>query len=66
MRKRRRTFKNALNSAIRLGLGPNTQPVRSYTTPKHMGPARVDLVKALGLAASFEDEAIARRLTEGR
>jgi hypothetical protein len=66
MRERGLTFKEALNYAIRLGLGPDAQPVRSYTTPSRLGPARVDLVKALGLAASFEDEAIARRLTEGR
>jgi hypothetical protein len=31
-----------------------------------LGPARVDLTKALRLAGELEDETLARRLTEGR
>lgn len=66
MRERGLSFKEAINQAIRAGLGarPDEQP--SYTTPRALGPARVDLTKALTLAGRLEDEAILRRLDEGR
>jgi hypothetical protein len=66
MRERGLSFKQALNYAVRRGLGAPTGPADSYTTPRQMGPARVDLVKAVGLADQFEDEALARRVSEGR
>jgi hypothetical protein len=39
---------------------------RSYTTPRQVGPARVDLTKTLRVAADLEDDALARRLEERR
>ena len=66
MRERGLSFKDAVNEAIRAGLGPAEPGDRRYTTPRTLGPARVDLTKALGLAAELEDEALARRLAEGR
>jgi len=66
MRERGMSFKDAVNEAIRAGLGrTHTAPAR-YTTPRSLGPARVDLVKALSLSGALEDEALTRRLAEGR
>jgi hypothetical protein len=66
MRERGVSFKEAVNEAIRAGLGPPDPQAGRYTTPRKLGPARVDLTKALGLAGELEDEALARRLAEGR
>ena len=66
MRERGLSFKEAVNEAIRLGLGPSGLSPRSYTTVRELGPARVDLTKALSVAAELEDDALARRLEEGR
>lgn len=66
MHERGLSFKEAVNQAIRAGLGPAEPGDRSYTTARDLGPPRVDLTKALGLAARLEDEALARRLVEGR
>lgn len=66
MRERGLSFKEVVNEAIRAGLGASSSAPRSYTTPRNLGPARVDLTKALQLAADLEDDALARRLTEGR
>lgn len=66
MRERGLTFKEAVNEAIRTGLGQAPQPDRTYTTSRELGPARVDLTKALNVAEQLEDDALARRLTEGR
>lgn len=66
MRERGLTFKQAVNEAIRAGLGGSASVPRSYTTPRNLGPARVDLTKALQVAADLEDDALTRRLTEGR
>jgi hypothetical protein len=66
MRERGLSFKDAVNEAIRAGLGPADTGARRYTTPRTLGPARVDVTKALSLAAELEDEALARRLAEGR
>lgn len=65
MRERGLSFKEAVNEAIRTGLGARSSGER-YTTPRRLGPARVDLTKALGVAAELEDDALARRLSEGR
>jgi hypothetical protein len=40
--------------------------VRSFTTPMNLGHARVDLTKALALAAKMEDEEIVRKLRDSR
>jgi len=66
MRERGLSFKDAVNEAIRAGLAPADPDARRYTIPRTLGPARVDITKALGLAAELEDEALARRLAEGR
>jgi hypothetical protein len=64
MRERGLSFKEAINEAIRAGVGDARSAPRTYTTPRDMGPARVDLTKALRLAADLEDDALARRLAE--
>lgn len=66
MRERGLSFKEALNEGIRAGLGAPGSSARAYTTPRELGPATVDLTKALQLAAELENEALARRLAEGR
>jgi hypothetical protein len=66
MRERGMSFKEAVNAAIRAGLGTPGSTPRVYTTPRPLGPARVDLTKALRLAGELEDDALARRLAEGR
>jgi hypothetical protein len=66
MRERGLSFKDAVNEAIRAGLGPADARSGRYTTPRQLGPARVDLTKALSIAGELEDEALARRLAEGR
>jgi hypothetical protein len=66
MRERGLSFKEAVNHAIRTGLGGSTPSSGTYTTPRKLGPARVDLTKALRVAADLEDDEIARRLAEGR
>ena len=66
MRERGLSFKQAINDAIRAGLAVRSQSPPSYTSPRPLGPASVDLTKALQLAGQLEDDAIARRLTEGR
>jgi hypothetical protein len=66
MRERGLSFKEAVNEAIRAGLGATTSAPRTYTTPRSLGPARVDITKALQLAGNLEDDALARRLSEGR
>jgi hypothetical protein len=66
MRERGLSFKEAVNEAIRAGLAPAEAGGRRYTTPRRLGPARIDVTKALRLAGELEDEALARRLAEGR
>jgi hypothetical protein len=66
MRERGLTFKDAVNEAIRAGLAPRPAERLKPTTPRTLGPARVDLTKALSRAGDLEDETLARRLTEGR
>lgn len=60
------SFKQAVNEAIRAGLTPARQRPRRYTVPRALGPARVDLTKALRIAGELEDDALSRRLAEGR
>ena len=66
MRERGLSFKQAVNEAIRAGLGAAEPGGGGYTSARTLGPARVDITKALSLAGELEDEALARRLTEGR
>ncbi|MGH3048598.1 MAG: antitoxin [Gaiellaceae bacterium] len=61
MRERGLSFKDAVNSAIRAGVGPSsTEPFRTPTF--RMGEPRVALEKALRLAGELEDEELTRRL----
>lgn len=64
MRERGLSFKEAVNAAIRGSFGPTEPSDRRYTTPRTLGPPRVDLTKALSLASELEDDALARRLAE--
>lgn len=66
MSERGLSFKQAVNEAIRAGLTSPPSGRLQFTTPRTLGPARAELTKALTLAGELEDEAIARRLTEGR
>jgi hypothetical protein len=66
MRERGLSFKEAVNEGIRAGFGASGRGGRTFTTPRELGPARVDLTKALQLAGGLEDEALARRAAEGR
>jgi len=59
-----------LNRALREGLRatgrnrPRREPYREHPLP--LGPAKLDLTKALALAAAFEDEEIVRKLSLGK
>ena len=66
MRERGLTFKEAVNEAIRAGLGPREPSSESFTRPRDLGGAKVDLTHALRIAGELEDDALARRLAEGR
>jgi len=54
-------FKEAVNDALRSGLG-RAAPVRFRTPTFRMGRGAVPLDKALQLAGTLEDEELARRL----
>jgi hypothetical protein len=62
-RQRGISFRQALNQAVRAGLGarPAQQPYRQYTQPMGLRPG-LDLDKALRLAGAIEDEELARKL----
>lgn len=67
MRERGRTFNEAVNEAIRAGLGSAAAASEgSYTTPRDLGTPSVDLTKALRLASQLEDDVRVARLLEGR
>jgi hypothetical protein len=65
MRERGISFKEALNDAIRSGLMHETarQPFRTATAA--MGESRVNLDRALQLAAELEDDELLRKLRAG-
>ncbi|NMO04875.1 antitoxin [Gordonia sp. TBRC 11910] len=67
MRERGITFKDAVNDAIRQGLGRSARPVGEISFPTYsMGRPRVDLTHSLALAAELEDDEVARKLEQGR
>lgn len=67
MRERGLSFKDAVNEGIRAGFGAAASDTgASFTSARDLGPARVDVTKALQLAAGLEDDALARRSAEGR
>ncbi len=61
------SFKQAVNDAIRAGLGGAGRAARRTAFPTHdMGEPLVDVTKALRLAAELEDDEFARKLAQGR
>lgn len=64
MRERGVTFKQAINEAIRAGLGAE-EPDEFRTATASMGQSRVALDRALQLAADLEDDELVRRMREG-
>lgn len=62
-RERGVSFKEALNGALRAGLGARAAG-RAYRTPARVLGLRqgIDLDKALSIAAAMEDEELIRRL----
>lgn len=63
MREREITFKDAVNSALRAGLGVSRE-AREYRLPTYRMGARpgIDLDRALRLDAALEDEETVRQL----
>jgi hypothetical protein len=64
MRERGLSFKEALNLAVRRGLGPAKTSGRTPTFP--MGDPAVPVTHALRLAADLEDDEIVRKLALGK
>jgi len=65
MKERGLTFKDAINTALRVGLDLATATDIEYPS-YDMGRVTVDLTHAGRLAAAMEDEEILRKLTAGR
>lgn len=65
MRERGQSFKQALNDAIREGAaaGAPTEPFR--TEVASMGESRVNLDRALQIAADLEDDDLIRKMRSG-
>ena len=63
-----KTFKQAVNDAVREGLSrPKTVRAEPFVQPTHaMGKVKLDLTKALSLAEEFEDQSSIIKLTQGR
>jgi hypothetical protein len=66
MKERGLSFDEAVNEGIRAGLSERRVRARTYTTPRHLGPARANVTKALPLAGDLEDDEVAHRLADGR
>ena len=65
MRERGISFKQALNDAVRAGT-PGGEERGVVDFPSYdMGEPRIDLSKALGLAARLEDDELQRRAAQG-
>ncbi|WP_336086268.1 antitoxin [Nocardia sp. SSK8] len=62
MRETGASFKKALNDALRAALSPQQSRPELRLPTRDLGTPTVDLVKALQLAASLEDEEIVRKL----
>ena len=56
------TFKEAVNEAIRAGSARKTRRSAARTRVFDMGDPRVDIDKALRLAADLEDDELIRKL----
>ncbi len=67
MEERGLSFKQAVNEAIRAGLGAPGRTARRTVFPTYdLGEPLVDVTKALRLAGELEDDELARRLAQGR
>jgi hypothetical protein len=66
MRERGLTFKQALNEAVRAGLGGGAGERRSWTAPSDMGRPAVNLDKALQVTGELEDEELVRKTRLGK
>ena len=66
MRERGLSFKEAVNDAIRRGMGGEAGGGEAVVFPVYdLGAPRIDVTKALALAGELEDEELARRLARG-
>ena len=65
MRERGLTFKEAVNAAIRAGIGTSTGAAELDFPTHDMGEPLVDVTKALRLAGELEDQELAARLDRG-
>lgn len=67
VRNRGEPFKQILNNAIRRGLRKPTPANQSFKQTTHdLGPARVDLTKALSMSMEFDDQVSLNKLARGR
>lgn len=66
MRERGMTFKDAVNEAIRAGLVVAAPRPRFRTEVIDMGPARINLDRALTLSGELEDEELLRKMRSGK
>ncbi len=67
MEERGLSFKQAVNEAIRAGLGAPGRTARRTVFPTYdLGEPLVDVAKALRLAGELEGDELARRLAQGR
>ncbi|HEX6236344.1 MAG TPA: hypothetical protein VFZ68_04070 [Acidimicrobiales bacterium] len=60
------SFKQAVNDAIRAGLGGRERKEAFHTRTAPMGTPSVNLDRALQLAAELEDEELVRRMRLGK
>jgi len=65
MRERGVSFKVALNDAIRAGITDSGQRQPFRTATESMGESRVNLDRALQVAADLEDDELLRRMRSG-
>ena len=65
MRERGQSFKDALNGAIRSGAAADAQPEPFRTRTASLGESRVNLDRALQVAADLEDDELLRRMRAG-
>jgi hypothetical protein len=66
MQERALSFKEAVNLAIREGLGDRRPRVRHRTPAAALGVPSVPLTKALALADALEDDEVVRKMALGK
>lgn len=64
VRRRGVTFKQAVNDAVRAGLGVAPPGGAPTTRPVSMGEPAMDLTKALALAGDLEDDELLRKTAQ--